>query len=137
MMLPQREELIRELTFKTSRSGGKGGQHVNKVSSKVEVIFPVRESSLLTDDQKNLLEDKLANKLDAAGNLHIISQADRSQLVNKEEAIDKLMTLLNRSLQVQRKRKPTKIPKAVTEKRLQSKAVNAQKKANRKPPPLG
>ncbi|MDQ7949416.1 MAG: alternative ribosome rescue aminoacyl-tRNA hydrolase ArfB [Pedobacter sp.] len=135
-MFPNKEELIKELTFKTSRSGGSGGQHVNKVSSKVEVVFQVGNSALFDHDQKQLLTERLANKLDHEGNLHVIAQEDRSQLVNKEKAVLKMMALLEQSLQVQKKRKPTKIPKAVIEKRLQHKLVNAVKKEHRKKPKL-
>ena len=133
-MMLSKEELIKEVTFKTSRSGGKGGQNVNKVSSKVELIFNVTDSTLLTVEQKMLLLEKLASRLDSEGNLHIISQEDRSQLLNKQHTLFKLINLLGKSLQVQKKRKPTKIPKAVIEKRLTNKLATSTKKANRKPP---
>lgn len=135
-MILDREELLKELTFKTSRSGGKGGQNVNKVSSKVEAIFNIANSSLFSDEQKLLLNERLANKLDSEGNIHVVSQVDRSQLANKEIAIVKLMELLIKSLKVQKKRKPTKIPKAIIEKRLNNKAANSAKKEQRKKPPL-
>lgn len=136
MMIPAREELLKEITFKTSRSGGKGGQNVNKVSSKVELIFNIAGSSLLSDEQKLLLTERLANKLDSEGYIHVVSQVDRSQLANKEIAITKFIDLLTKSLAVQKKRKPTKIPKAVIEKRLNNKAANSAKKEHRKKPPL-
>ncbi|SFG73463.1 alternative ribosome rescue aminoacyl-tRNA hydrolase ArfB [Pedobacter insulae] len=131
-MIPSKEELVKECFFKTSRSGGKGGQNVNKVSSKVELIFKVQDSSLFSEEQKLLLAEKLSTRLDNEGNLHIISQEDRSQLLNKQRTVFKLITLLTKSLQVQKKRKPTKIPKAVIEKRLKNKASTADKKKNRK-----
>lgn len=131
-MIPVKEELLKEAIFKTSRSGGKGGQNVNKVSSKVELIFNLPNSLLFTSEQKALLLEKLTNRLDTVGNLHIVSQEDRSQLLNKQRTVFKLIALLTSALQVQKKRKSTKVPKAVVQKRLKSKAINAQKKANRK-----
>lgn len=131
-MLPTREEILRSVTFKTSRSGGKGGQNVNKVSSKVELIFDLETAASFSEDEKVLLKSRLENRLDAEGLLHIVSQEDRSQLLNKEKTIAKLIDLLKRSLVVQKKRKPTKIPKAVIEKRLKNKASTAEKKKNRK-----
>jgi ribosome-associated protein len=135
-MTPTKEELLKELTFKTSRSGGAGGQNVNKVSSKVELIFNVQETLLFNDDEKALIVEKLKNKIDSEGNLHIVSQVDRSQLVNKEITITKFLDLLEKSLTIQKKRKPTRIPKAVIAKRLANKSVTAAKKQNRKPPNL-
>ncbi|RZL47022.1 MAG: aminoacyl-tRNA hydrolase [Pedobacter sp.] len=133
-MVPNKEELIKEVFFKTSRSGGKGGQNVNKVSSKVELIFNPQNSSLLTDEQKVLLQDRLSNRLDTEGNLHIISQEDRSQLLNKQRTMIKLFELLSKCLHVQKKRKPSKIPKSVVEKRLTNKSIKSSKKETRKKP---
>ena len=135
-MIPVKEELIKEVIFKTSRSGGKGGQNVNKVSSKVELIFNVSNASFLSDEEKSLLQEKLAKRLDTEGNLHIVSQEDRSQLLNKQRTVIKLMNLLTKSLQVKKKRKATKIPKAVIEKRLATKSITSSKKENRKKPGL-
>jgi ribosome-associated protein len=135
-MLPTREEILRSVTFKTSRSGGKGGQNVNKVSSKVELIFDLETALYFDEDEKTLLRSKLENRLDTEGLLHIVSQEDRSQLLNKEKTVAKLIELLKRSLQVQKKRKATKIPKAVIQKRLKNKAVNADRKINRKKPSI-
>lgn len=132
-MIPK-EELIKEVIVKTSRSGGKGGQNVNKVSSKVELVFNIAASVLFTDDQKALLQERLASRLDTEGNLHVVSQEDRSQLLNKQRALIKLDNLLAKSLEVQKKRKATKVPKAVIEKRLQNKSAKSEKKKNRKSP---
>ncbi|MCX2495458.1 alternative ribosome rescue aminoacyl-tRNA hydrolase ArfB [Pedobacter sp. PF22-3] len=131
-MLPSREEILRSAIFKTSRSGGKGGQNVNKVSSKVELVFNVEAFAYFTDEEKVRLKEKLQNRLDSEGLLHIVSQEDRSQLLNKEKTIVKLIDLLKKALVVQKKRKPTKIPKGVIEKRLKNKASTAEKKKNRK-----
>jgi ribosome-associated protein len=131
MMLPTREEILKSVTFKTSRSGGKGGQNVNKVSSKVELIFDLENATFFNEEEKVLLKSRLDNRMDNDGLLHIVSQEDRSQLLNKEKTIAKLIDLLKRSLQIQKKRKPTKIPKAVIQKRLNNKAAVSEKKKNR------
>jgi ribosome-associated protein len=135
-MLPGRDDIIKAVTFKTSRSGGKGGQNVNKVSSKVELIFNLATAAFLTDEERELLTERLAGRLDQEGNLHIVSQEDRSQLLNKEKTIAKLITLLKSALHVQKKRKPTKVPKAVIRKRLANKQAVAVKKESRKRPQL-
>lgn len=130
-MLPTREEILKSVTFKTSRSGGKGGQNVNKVSSKVELIFDLENATFFNEEEKVLLKSRLDNRMDNDGLLHIVSQEDRSQLLNKEKTIAKLIDLLKRSLQIQKKRKPTKIPKAFIQKRLNNKAAVSEKKKNR------
>jgi len=135
-MLPSKEELIKIVTFKTSRSGGKGGQNVNKVSSKVELIFDLDLAPFFTEEERMLLKERLANRLDLAGCLHIVSQEDRSQLMNKERTLVKLLTLLKSALHIQKKRKPTKVPKAVTRKRLADKQSLGSKKELRKRPQL-
>lgn len=135
-MLPSREEILRSAIFKTSRSGGKGGQNVNKVSSKVELVFSIETFEYFTDEEKVLLKEKLQNRLDSEGLLHIVSQEDRSQLLNKEKTVAKLIDLLKKAMIVQKKRKPTKIPKAIIEKRLKNKAVTANRKESRKKPSI-
>lgn len=135
-MLPSREDILRTVTFKTSRSGGKGGQNVNKVSSKVELIFNIAEAPFFTNEERLLLIERLAGRMDQEGNIHVVSQEDRSQLLNKEKTIAKLITLLKAGLHVQKKRKPTKIPKAVIRKRLENKQSTAIKKESRKRPQL-
>jgi len=133
-MIPVKEDLIKEITFKTSRSGGKGGQNVNKVSTKVELILNINNSTLFSEVEKLLLNEKLSNKLDSEGNIHVVSQKDRSQLSNKENAIEKTLLMLTKALRIQKKRKPTKVPKSVVEKRLTAKSVTSFKKENRKRP---
>lgn len=135
-MIPAKEQLIKECNFKTSRSGGKGGQNVNKVSSKVELIFNVANSVYLSEEQKELIAAKLATRLDSEGNLHVVSQEDRSQLLNKQRTILKLEALLIKALIVEKKRKPTKIPKSVKEKRFQNKLIISSRKETRKKPRL-
>lgn len=135
-MLPVKEDILKAVTFKTSRSGGKGGQNVNKVSSKVELIFNLASASFLTDEERELLTERLATRLDQDGNIHVVSQEDRSQLLNKEKTIAKLIALLKAGLHIQKKRKPTRIPKSVTRKRLADKQSVSNKKESRKRPQL-
>lgn len=135
-MLPTKEDIIKVVTFKTSRSGGKGGQNVNKVSSKVELILHIETAPFFTDEERSLLLERLAHRLDQEGSLHIVSQEDRSQLMNKERTVIKLIELLKIALHVQKKRKATKTPKSVIRKRLQDKQSVAAKKEFRKRPSL-
>lgn len=125
-------DLQKVITYKTSRSGGKGGQNVNKVSSKVELLFDVAGSELFTDDEKLLLTSKLHNRLNKEGFVQVICDEERSQYLNKEKAIERLLLLLGRALQVQKVRKPTKISKAIKAARLESKKKQSAKKENRR-----
>ena len=121
-----------EFIFKTSRSGGKGGQNVNKVSSKVLIEFHINDSQLLNDDEKKILLEKLASKLTKDDVLQIVSQTERSQLGNKEIAIKKMYSVLNRCFVVRKKRKATKPSKSSVEQRLKAKKRNAEIKKLRK-----
>ena len=135
-MIPDKEQILKNVSFKTSRSGGKGGQNVNKVSSKVELIFNISSASFLSEQEKDLLLKKLSNRIDNEGLLHIVTQEDRSQLLNKEKTIVKLIDLIKKSLLVQKERKAVKVPKSVIEKRLRNKAENSSKKEARRKPAL-
>lgn len=127
-----REQLLREITFKSSRSGGKGGQNVNKVSSKVELNININASVLFTDAQKAKILERLSNRINSEGVLQIITEEDRSQLKNKEKSLEKLSNLLIDALREVKLRKPTKPGKAVIEKRLKFKQATALKKINRR-----
>jgi ribosome-associated protein len=110
--------LLDEIKFKTARSGGKGGQNVNKVETMVEGYWHIDSSALFTQEQKNLINEKLVNKINADGFLLVKSQTERSQLGNKQQVVQKMNLLVSKALIVAKKRKPTKIPKGVKEKRL-------------------
>ncbi|WEA03376.1 alternative ribosome rescue aminoacyl-tRNA hydrolase ArfB [Mucilaginibacter sp. SJ] len=125
-------DLQKETSYKTSRSGGKGGQNVNKVSSKVELLFSIGSSALFNDEEKLLLTEKLQNRLNKDGYVQVICDEERSQYLNKEKAIEKLTSLLTKALQKPKMRKPTKVSKAAKAARLDSKKMQSVKKENRK-----
>lgn len=130
------QSLISELSFKALRSSGSGGQHVNKVSSKVELHFNVENSKILSEEQKILLLKKLKTRL--SGNNDLVLQCDesRSQHKNKELVIKRFLEIIKKGLIVPKKRKPTKIPRSAIRKRLKSKRIRSEKKAERKKPNL-
>lgn len=121
-----------EFVFQASRSGGAGGQNVNKVSTKVELRFNVANSALLSDDEKAIIAVKLVNKINLAGELVLTCQTERSQLRNKDKVIEKFYMLIIRALTPRKKRLETKPTKASVERRLESKRVQAKTKINRK-----
>lgn len=120
-----------ELQFSYSRSSGPGGQHVNKVNTRAELRFHVSLSKILTEEQKELLLEKLEKQLNQENEIIIISQATRSQLKNKEDAIEKFYKLINQALFIEKKRKPSKVSKAAKEKRLLAKKQQGEKKTMR------
>lgn len=126
------EELSREVKFKTSRSSGAGGQNVNKVETKVSLLWAVAHSVLLNDEQKQKLTAKLANRTNADGLIQIDVSETRSQLQNKEIALKKLSELIHEGLKPTKKRLPTKIPRTVVLDRLDRKKRQAKKKADRR-----
>jgi ribosome-associated protein len=125
-------ELQKEITYKTSRSGGKGGQNVNKVSSKVELLFSINNSGLFSDEEKELLNDKLQPRFNKDGLVQVICDEERSQYLNKEKAVERLILLLTKALHVPKIRKASKVSKAAKAARLEKKRMNSLKKENRR-----
>jgi ribosome-associated protein len=121
-----------EIKFKTARSGGKGGQNVNKVETMVEGYWDVAASALFTDEEKERIKLNLANKINAEGLLLVKSQEERTQLANKAIVITKMNALLQKALHVAKKRKATKPSKASKLKRLEGKKLNSAIKQSRR-----
>ena len=121
-----------EFVFQASRSGGPGGQNVNKVSSKVELRFNIANSALLSENEKEIILAKLVNKINKVGELVIVAQTDRSQIKNKEKVTEKFYLFIEKALTPRKKRFKTRPTNASVEKRLESKRVQSQIKTNRK-----
>jgi len=121
-----------EFMISASRSSGPGGQNVNKVSTKIDLRFNVSASSLFDEEEKEIIHQKLKARINNEGELIIVSQSERSQLQNKELAIEKFYTLIETALKPVRKRKPTKPSYASIMRRLEHKKLLSKKKANRK-----
>lgn len=121
-----------ELQYQFARSGGAGGQNVNKVATKAELRFDVRNSLLLTDDERAILEEKLATKLTTEGELVLTHQTERTQLANKEKVTKKFYRLIEKAFEVPKPRKATKPSKASIEERIAQKKQKSDTKVNRR-----
>ncbi len=122
----------KEFNFITSRSRGKGGQHVNKTNTKVELRFNVKNSELLNEDEKELLFRNLKTKINKDGILQIVSQKSRSQVKNKKNCVNKFYEILEEALKVPKKRTKTKRSRKSILKRLENKKQHSEKKERRK-----
>jgi ribosome-associated protein len=121
-----------ELTFTASRSGGPGGQNVNKVSSRVTLTFDVKNSPSVTDDQRYRISERLKSRINKDGVLRVISQRTRSQELNREDVVTIFAELLRRALIVEKKRVKTRAPKAAHDRRIDEKKKRTVVKAERR-----
>jgi ribosome-associated protein len=124
--------LLPELTYQFARSGGKGGQNVNKVATKAELRFSVRDSALLTEEERAILLDKLATKLTTEGELVLTHQTERTQLANKDKVTRKFLRLIEKAFEQPKPRRATRPSKASVEERRTEKRQRSEVKATRR-----
>lgn len=127
-------KIVSELKFRAARSSGPGGQHANKVSSKIQLLFDIEKSNGLNESEKIRLFRKLKNSVSKDGILQLSAETSRSQHKNKDLVTNRFFELVKKALQRPKKRKATTPSKSVIEKRLKSKKKNSEKKTNRKKP---
>jgi len=121
-----------ELEVKATRSSGAGGQHVNKTSSRIELTWNIRDSRVLTDEQRSMLMERLASRISTDGAIRIVASEMRSQKQNRERAEIRLAETITRALTPRKKRKPTRRPRSADEARLASKKLQSKKKRDRR-----
>jgi len=130
-----RDCLKRELSYRTSRSSGPGGQHVNKTESRVELLWNLQESKCLDEHQKNLVVQRLHSRITEEGMLSMGCEKHRSQHQNKEEVTERFLSLVLTSLVVPKKRRATKPSRTSIEKRISNKKIRGEMKRSRRKPP--
>ena len=131
-----KDQLLNEINFKAVRSSGSGGQHVNKVATKVELYFNIKHSEAFSETQRNILLSKFENRVNQLGELVLACGETRSQSRNKAIVTDRFISLIETALKPKKKRRPTAISKTVKRKRLEAKRKHSLKKTNRKRPDL-
>lgn len=128
----EKQDFYKEFIFRSSRSSGSGGQHVNKVETRIELLFDLPNSMLLSAQEKALLHERWSNRLSKEGILRIVCQKTRSQLKNREIVVQKFFQILKKGLEIPKIRKKRKMSLAAKNKRLATKKQHSEKKALRK-----